>query len=331
MAEEEKFATDYDGPWKDALDFAPDAFLQRFLGRIAEAIDWRKPYQSLDHELRQVVAQEPEGIRRVDRLLLFETLSEDPLYLHIEVQCYHEKELGRRVMTYRHRLRARFDKPVVTVIIFGDGRRRWCPKKHQEGQFGSGDSCVWLPIKLLELWRENPDLENEENVFGLFIVAHLETLATRKDLPGRRQAKLRLLSNLQRRKMDEADGREWYRLIDWIMKLPEDMNRQVHAELYRKHTEEPMKYVSFAERQGIEKGIEKGIERGARKALETVMEAKFGPEGKALVQRLGESTDLARLDALTRAAALALSLDDVRRDFEAPNGQGQAEAAEKTE
>jgi hypothetical protein len=92
-----------------------------------------------------------------------------------------------------------------------------------------------------------------------------------------------------------------------------------------------MKYVSFAERQGIEKGIEKGEKRRARKSLETVMEAKFGPEGKALVQRPDESTDLDRLDALTRAAALALSLDDVRRDFEAPSGNGQADAGEKAE
>jgi hypothetical protein len=38
------------------------------------------------------------------------------------------------------------------------------------------------------------------------------------------------------------------------MKLPSEMNQQVHQELYRQHTEEPMKYVSFAEQQGIEKG-----------------------------------------------------------------------------
>src|SRR5262249_44650612 len=154
------------------------------------------------------------------------------------------------------------------------------------------------------LWEQTPDLENEDNLFCLFIVARCETLATRKDLPRRQQAKLRLLSNLQRRKLDEADGREWYRLIDWLMKLPEEMNQQVHQELYRQHVEEPMKYVSFAERQGIEKG--------ARKSLESVLDAKFGAEGKALIERLAETTDLDRLDSLTRAAAVARSLDDIR-------------------
>jgi hypothetical protein len=100
--------------------------------------------------------------------------------------------------------------------------------------------------------------------------------------------------------------------VDWLMKLPEEMNQQVHQELYRQHAEEPMKYVSFAEREGIEKGV--------LKSLRAVMEAKFGSEGLALVERLGETTDLARLDALTRAAAVAQSVEEVRGQFETSNG-----------
>jgi hypothetical protein len=108
MTEEEKpFATDYDGPWKEALDFAPELFLKRFQPTITSDIDWREDHQALDDELRQMSQQDEEGIRRVDRLLLFKTLSGDLLYLHIEVQCFYDPELGRRVMTYRHRLRAR--------------------------------------------------------------------------------------------------------------------------------------------------------------------------------------------------------------------------------
>jgi hypothetical protein len=182
---------------------------------------------------------------------------------------------------------------------------------------------VWLPIKLLKLGKETADLENEDNVFSLFVAAHLETLATRKDLAGRQQAKLRLLGNLQQRKMDAADGREWYRLIDFLMKLPEEMNQQVHQELYRQHAEEPMKYVSFAERQGIEKGEK----QEARKNLRAVMNAKFGADGIALVDALGEGADLARLESLLTAAALARSFDDIRADFESTNGSAPRPAS----
>jgi hypothetical protein len=255
MPEEEKlFATDFDGPWKDALDLAPGLFLKRFASAIAADIDWREDHQSLDDELRQVHGQDEEGIRRVDRLLLFKTLSEDLLYLHIEVQCFYDAGLGRRVMTYRHRLRGRYGQPVVTLVILGDGRRRWRPKKHHEGKYGSADSCTWIPIKLLDLSQNLGDLESDENVFALFVAAHLETMMTRRDLTARQQAKLRVLSSLQMRKLEPAEGREWYRLIDWLMKLPAELNEQVYETLVRQHTEEPMKYVSFAEQKGIEKG-----------------------------------------------------------------------------
>jgi hypothetical protein len=80
----------------------------------------------------------------------------------------------------------------------------------------------------------------------------------------------------------------------------------------RQHAEKPMKYVSFAERQGEL--------QEARKNLAAVMAAKFGAEGTALVQRLGETTTLARLEGLLCAAALARSLEDVRAQFETPNG-----------
>jgi hypothetical protein len=82
--------------------------------------------------------------------------------------------------------------------------------------------------------------------------------------------------------------------------------------LLLQHTEEPMKYVSFAERQGIEKGALQG--------LRSVLEAKFGAEGVALLERLGEISDLVRLDTLTREAALARSLDEIRGRFENSNG-----------
>jgi hypothetical protein len=259
MTEEEKpFATDYDGPWKEALDFAPRLFLERFQPAITADINWQENHEALDDELRQMSTEDQEGIRRVDRLLLFKTLAGDALYLHMEVQCFYDPELGRRVMTYRHRLRARHTQPVITIVILGDDRRRWRPRKHREGKYGSFDSCEWLPIKLLDLRENITALESDANVFALFVAAHLETMATRKDLVKRQEAKIRILSNLQTRQMDRADGARWYQLIDWLMKLPPEMNETV----YQRQREQGMKYVSYAEQKGIEKGMEQGRAQG---------------------------------------------------------------------
>ena len=74
-------------------------------------------------------------------------------------------------MTYRHRLRARHAQPVISIVIFGDDRRRWRPKKHKEGKYGSSDICEWIAIKLLDLGRNMTVLESDENVFALFVAA----------------------------------------------------------------------------------------------------------------------------------------------------------------
>jgi hypothetical protein len=307
---ESTFQTEYDAPWKDALDFAPELFLVRWYPEIVEDIDPTEAYQSLDDQLRQMGVEEEEGVRRADRLLLFKTRSGDLLYIHIEVQCYYDKEFGRRVMSYRHRLRSRYGKPVVTIVVFGDDNRRWCPTKHTEGQHGSSDSCKWLALKLLKIARQVPDLEHEENVFSLFMTAHLTALRTTKDLTLRMEEKIRLLSNLQCRKLANIDGREWYRLIDWIMTLPEEMNRQVHEQVYRKHMEDPMKYVSFAEREGTRKG------------LRALMKAKFGEEGAALVDSLPEGIDQPQMIDLTTAAGMKSDLEEIRLLFHSTNGNG---------
>jgi hypothetical protein len=181
-------------------------------------------------------------------------------------------------MTYRHRLRARHTQPVITIVILGDDRRRWRPKRHKEGKYGSWDICEWIPIKLLDLGKDMADLESDENVFALFVAAHLETMATRKNL----------LNNLQARKLDSVDGLRWYQLIDWLMKLPAEMNRSVVRTVFQQQTEESMKYVSFAEQMGIEKGIEKGELLGRIRQCQELLKQEQTPKDNLLAMPLDE-------------------------------------------
>jgi hypothetical protein len=48
------------------------------------------------------------------------------------------------------------------------------------------------------------------------------------------------------------------------------------------------------------------------------MEARFGPEGAALVDRLGEQPEPGRIESLTRAAGTVRTLDELLPHF---NGQ----------
>jgi hypothetical protein len=264
VADEEPVVTELDGPWKEALDLAPRLVLSKLWPELVGGINWTVDYQSLDNELQRLTPEDRDNVRRVDRLLLFEKLDGDPLYLHIEVHCYHDRDLGHRVMTYRHRLRGRFGKAPVTLIVFGDGSRRWRPRGHREGEMGSDDTCRWLPVKLRDFEGDIAGLEADENVFNLFLAAHLLTRRTSKDFETRAEHKLRLLSNVVSRTVE--DGANWFRVIDWIMALPTDLNDRVHLAARRK--EDAMAFVSYWEQKGIEQGMKKGLEQGIQQGIQ---------------------------------------------------------------
>lgn len=259
MEGDKPLVTEMDGPWKDVLDLAPRLVLARLWPELIDVVNWSVDYQSLDNELQRLTPEDREAVRRVDRLVLFEKVDGDPLYLHIEVHCYHDKDLGRRVMTCRHRLRGRFGKSPVTLIVFGDGSRRWKPRRHREGEMGSTDACRWGRVKLRDFEGDIPGLEADANVFNLFLAAHLLVMQTRKDFERRAEHKFRLLSNVVGRTVE--DGPAWFKAIDWIMALPAGLNDRVHLDLARRK-ESSVAFVTYWEQKGIEKGIEQGMEKG---------------------------------------------------------------------
>jgi len=141
-----------------------------------------------------------------------------------------------------------------------------------------------------------------------FLCAHLKTMATRGDVPRRQEAKFRLLAGLMRRDLNPQEFRRWYRLIDRILKLPEEANRAVWLRLEELKEAKSMTYIPFAERYGQEKGLREGI----RESLVEALVLKFPQEGPALAEEFKGVQDVERLKSLLRAAILAQSPEDFR-------------------
>ncbi len=146
--------------------------------------------------------------------------------------------------------------------------------------------------------RRQRQLEADENLFGLFVSAHLEALKTRDNLAKRAESKIRLLRNLRDRGLTESDQGNWYRLIDWILPLPEDWERQVFQ---RVQGDKVVTYITFAERQAMR--------QGSRRLLQAALKAKFGTEGEALMAQLPEETPVDRLEILAAQVAVASAID----------------------
>ena len=49
--------SDFDSPWKDALEQFFPAFLAFFFPRVHSAVDWSRDHEALDTELQQIVRE----------------------------------------------------------------------------------------------------------------------------------------------------------------------------------------------------------------------------------------------------------------------------------
>ncbi len=61
--------SDYDSPWKEALDVYFQPFLAFFFPQVHADIDWGRGYELLDKELQAIVRKAIVGRRTVDKLI----------------------------------------------------------------------------------------------------------------------------------------------------------------------------------------------------------------------------------------------------------------------
>ena len=60
--------SEFDSPWKEALERFLPQFLEFFFRRVFEGVDWSRGYESLDKELQQIVREAELGLRLADKL-----------------------------------------------------------------------------------------------------------------------------------------------------------------------------------------------------------------------------------------------------------------------
>ncbi len=112
--------------------------------------------------------------------------------------------------------------------------------------------------------------------------------------------------------LKKADILELYRLVDWLVKLPEELEARFLQDVYKLEQQKIMPYVTSAERFGIEKGIEKGQLIAYREHILELLEARFGAAPGAVRERVNAETDLAQLRGWHRLAGTCSKLEEFR-------------------
>ena len=152
------------------------------------------------------------------------------------------------------------------------------------------------------------------------VLAFLNARTTKSEPKSRLNSKIRLAKGLYDRGWSADDVRQLFRLIDWLMELPDELQGTFRQDLHEFEEERKMPYVTSVERlakeEGIKLGIEKGETIGARAELlanlALGLESRFKTDGIRLMDEIRGIQDLQRLRAIRDLLWAGKSIQDVR-------------------
>ena len=320
MEPPEVLTTEFDAPWKVALERFLEPFLRLCFPGVHALIDWSQAPVFLDTELQQIAPEHQEGPRSVDKLVrvLLKSGQEEWLLIHVEVQAQPEREFARRMFVYFYRIWDRFGQRIVSLAVLADDDPGWRPQCFHTELAGCVEHFEFPTFKVLDCRDGEEFFERTGNVFGLLVAAHRAALTTRREAAARFGERFRLVKYLYRHGQKREEVVWLFRLISWLTRLPEEWELRFREELNRfEQVESPMtELLSPIELMAQEKGRQEGLEEGrqARRAdILEILEVRFGKisdEVRAKVDQLRDD------EALSRGHRTAITASSPRHFFE---------------
>jgi hypothetical protein len=312
---------DYDSPWKEAVESYFPEFIEFYFPEASQQIAWARGYQFLDQELRAVVQDAELGKRFVDKLakVALRDGSERWVYAHLEVQGSAQAEFAERMFVYNYRLYDRYRQPVASLAVLADTTANWRPNHFGFAVLGCEHELRFPAVKLLDYAAQQDLLYSNPNPFALVTLAHLLTQATRQDMNARFAAKWKLVQLLYQRGWGKQQVIDLFSVLDWMMRLPEQLKRSLWHNIEVLEEQEKMRYVTSVEQIGIEKGLllgrlegeQSGIAKGEAYALRRLLQKRFGPLSDDVLARL----QAASIDELELWLDRALDADSLAGVF----------------
>jgi len=214
-----------------------------------------------------------------------------------------------------------FGQPVISLVVLGDEGENWRPSFYEYNFEGFQIHFKFPIVKLLD-YEENWDaLEQSTNPFAVMIMAHLKTKSTKDDLEQRRQWKWTIVRRLYERGYNREDILELFRLIDWMMTLPEELQTAFEQQLERYQEENKMPLLSQIETRAMQRGTELGVQQGVqqealrsgRKSVLRVLEVRFQEVPEAIADTINSIEDVDFLDRLLTQAVVIPSLEEFEK------------------
>ncbi|MFK7950282.1 MAG: Rpn family recombination-promoting nuclease/putative transposase [Saprospiraceae bacterium] len=274
--------TTQDQLWKGIIEELFVEFLHYFFPDFVDEVDFSKPYEFLDKELNQLIAESETKNRRADLLVKvhLKNKKEKILLIHTEVQGYEDSKFPHRMFQYNYRIYDKFKSPLTAIAILTDSNSNYRPSFYE---ITTWETTIRYEFKMFKLLDYAPDyFLQSDNPFAtvLYIArSHLKKIRNDEDL-------LNLKLELFRTMLERGQSKRTIREIARFIKLYVSFSKQEFFSKFGKEVDiitnyrktmginelyEQLVIEAYKEdwlEEGEEKGIEKGIERGIEKGVE---------------------------------------------------------------
>jgi hypothetical protein len=174
--------------------------------------------------------------------------------------------------------------------------------------WGSRTGIRFPTVKLVDYAGREAELTASTNPAAQVVLAHLEARATKGEPESRRARKLLLVKSLYDRNWSAAEVRQLFRLIDWLMELPTELQEGFRNDVHQFEEEQHMPYVTSIERLAKKEGLEEGARTELVEIIRTFLETKFGSAPLPVMAKVQSIKELPRLRTLHGALIEAESL-----------------------
>lgn len=221
---------------------------------------------------------------------------------------------ARRMWTYYYRLVDRYKCGVTSLALLADGDPSWRPDAYWHDTLGCKMTFRYPTTKLLDFQERKDELQSSSSPFALLTLALLKVGETSDDMAERGRWKLQAMRGLYYLDAPQIQKRQLLKFIDWAVRLPDELDRQLHTILAHSEEDKKMAYVTSFERIGLERGMKQGLEQGRlQEAHENILDAlklRFGPLPQAVIDGVTAQKDMSVCKELFRASVRSESVED---------------------
>jgi hypothetical protein len=298
--------TSHDQIWKTLLVHFAEDFFQLVNPDLAASLD----LGSIEWLDKESFLDFPKG-EKVEADLLGKARTRDDegriILLHHEFEGDFRSSIDVRIDRYIMHLRLKFDRPVLSVVLFLKGGPKGLEIRSVVDRVGS-----------FEIYRSSyfafgfGDLLAEEWVDRPEPLAAAFASLMRSQVWDAVEKKIRCLRAIARAPIDEARRLALADVVETYVELKPEEAERYAVELDREGNQEICTMeMSWSQKLRAE-GKAEGEACGIRSAILLLWEDKFGPLAAAVRQRLEEMTDFPRLYEVLKQVSEARSAEEIR-------------------